>query len=112
PRQHVRILHVASIRQISLEALMKKLLTVVLAAALLAACQSPVDRTGRILTMAGEEAVSIPNKQDRFKHQLNIADILLNSGRHPEADKMLLLARDTLNDANKTEIDDFHRIAG
>ena len=65
--------------------------------------------------MAGEEAANISNKLDRFSRQLNIANIQLNTGRQQDADKMLMLAGDTLTSAAEGkdgQIDDFHRIAG
>lgn len=87
----------------------------VLAAALIvASCDnSPqVDRSGRLLAMAGEEAANIPNKLDRFTRQLNIADTQLRTNRKGDAAKTLALARDTLVASSKAEFDDFHRIAG
>jgi len=69
------------------------------------------DRAGRLLTMAGEEAASIPNALDRFTCQLNIADTQLRTDRKADAEKTLLLARDTLTGAKKEDFDDFHRIA-
>ena len=76
------------------------------------ACEAPpVDRTGRLLAMAGEEAGGISNSLDRFTRQLNIADTQLRTQRKADADKTLALARDTLKGAKKEEFDDFHRIA-
>jgi hypothetical protein len=83
-----------------------------LAAALLTACEAPpLDRAGRLLTMASEEASSISNSLDRFSRQLNIADTQLRTLRKTDADKTLGLASDTLQKARKEEFDDFHRIA-
>ena len=86
---------------------------VLLVAALLAAScqQAPSDRTSRLLTMAGEEAASIPSKLDRFTRQLNIADIQLRQQRQADAAKTLALARDTLTAAAKGDFDDLRRIA-
>ncbi len=83
-----------------------------LMATLVAGCEkSAVDRSGRLLTMAGEEAAGISNKLDRFTRQLNIADTQLRTNRTADAGKTLLLARDTVTAANKSDFDDFHRIA-
>jgi hypothetical protein len=89
-------------------------LALLAASLFLFACEKPaVDRAGRLLAMAGEEAAAIPNKLDRFTRQLNIADTLLRTNRKSEAIKTLSLARDTLKESAKSpEFDDFHRIAG
>lgn len=89
-------------------------LPLLLAATLLiASCSKPAatDRTGRLLSMAAEEAAGIPNTMDRFTRQLNIADLQLRTARKADAAKSLGLARDTLNVAKKADFDDFHRIA-
>jgi hypothetical protein len=82
-------------------------------ALLLASCGKapPVDRTGRLLSMAGEEAANIPDKMDRFTRQLHIAETQLRTDRKPDAAKTLALARDTLTASSKADFDDFHRIA-
>ena len=55
-----------------------RLLPLILAAAALSACgQPPSDKAGRLLSMAAEEAATIPNRLDRFTRQLNIADTQL-----------------------------------
>jgi hypothetical protein len=88
-------------------------LVLLAATLLLAACDKPAsDRTGRLLTMAGEEAANIPNKLDRFSRQLNIADTQLRTDRKEDAAKTLALARDTLKESKTVDFDDFHRIAG
>src|SRR3954470_15895065 len=90
-----------------------KSLPLLLATLLLAACERPnTDRSARLLSMAAEEAANIPNTLDRFTRQLNIADTQLRTNRRQDADKSLLLARDTLASAKKEDFDDFHRIAG
>ena len=83
-------------------------------ALLLASCGKPpaVDRAGRLLSMAGEEAASIQNKMDRFTRQLHIAETQLRTDRKPDAAKTLALAQETLKVSNKEDFDDFHRIAG
>jgi hypothetical protein len=88
-------------------------LTVSLLAAtlLLAACKSSSDRTGRLLSMAGEEAANILDKMDRFTRQLHIAETQLRTDRKPHAAKTLALAQDTLKASSKADFDDFHRIA-
>jgi len=80
---------------------------------LVAACQKApeVDRSGRLLMMASEEAANIPNKLDRLTRQLNIAYTQLNWNKPEDADKSLKLARVTLEASGKDDMDDFHRIA-
>jgi hypothetical protein len=82
-------------------------------ALLLTACDraAQVDRAGRLLSMAGEEAANIPNKIDRFTRQLHIAETQLRTDRKPDAAKTLALAQDTLKASGKEDFDDFHRIA-
>jgi hypothetical protein len=81
-------------------------------ALLLTSCGKPaVDRAGRLLAMAGEEAANIPNKMDRFTRQLHIAETQLRTDRKPGAAKTLALAQDTLKASSKDDFDDFHRIA-
>jgi hypothetical protein len=90
-----------------------RLLPLILAAAALSACgQPPSDKAGRLLSMAAEEAATIPNRLDRFTRQLNIADTQLMTGRKADAARSLALARDTLAGATAADFDDLHKIAG
>ena len=81
---------------------------------LLAGCAQPpaIDRSGRLLTMTSEEAANISSTLERFTRQLNIADTQVQTGRKADADKSLLLARDTLVSSKDATFDSFHRIAG
>jgi hypothetical protein len=85
--------------------------TLLAATLLLTACKSSADRTGRLLSMAGEEAANITNKMDRFTRQLHIAETQLRTDRKPDAARTLALAQDTLKVSTKDDFDDFHRIA-
>ena len=71
-------------------------------------------RTGRLLTMAAEEAGFIDSLQDRLTRQLNIADLQIQTGQKTEALKTLDLAATTLrvDEKEKKTLDDFRRIAG
>ncbi len=79
----------------------------------LAACAPTTeDRSGRLLTLAAEEAKNIPGSLDRFTRQLNIANTQINTFRLTDADKTLQLAAQTLTAGKTDDFDDFHRIAG
>jgi hypothetical protein len=84
-------------------------------ALLLTAC-GPVDttRSGKLLTMAAEEAGFIPSLSQRLTRQLNIADLQIQSGDSAHAIKTLALAAATLRveETDKKTLDDFGRIAG
>lgn len=88
------------------------IIPVLLAAATLASCGQTPDKSGRLLSMAAEEAAAIPNLLDRFTRQLNIADTQLRTARKADAAGTLGLARETLAKSTKDDLDDFHRIAG
>lgn len=87
-------------------------LPLVLMSAGLSGCGQTPDKSGQLLTMAGQEAASIPNVLDRFTRQLNIADTQLRTNRKPAAAATLALARDTLAASGKEGFGDFQRIAG
>ncbi len=91
----------------------KAIFGITIGALLLAACHEPVvDRSGRLLEMAGKEAAGISNTLDRFTRQLNIANTQVRTLRNADALQTLKLAHETLAGAKRDEIDDFHRIAG
>lgn len=72
------------------------------------------NRSGRLLTMAAEEAGFIDSIQERLTRQLNIADLQIQSKQKAEALKTLALAGKTLEveEKDKKTLDDFRRIAG
>jgi len=70
-------------------------------------------RSGRLLTMAAEEAGFIDSLQDRLTRQLNVADMQNQMGEKGEAVKTLKLAMTTLKaEDSEKKMDDFRRIAG
>src|ERR1039458_1509363 len=71
-------------------------------------------RSGKLLTMAAEEAGAIDSLQERLTRQLNIADLQIQTGQKAEAIKTLSLAAATLKveEKEKKTLDDFRRIAG
>ncbi len=94
----------------------------------LSTCSSPptTTRSGRLLTMAAEEAGYITDLSDRLTRQLNISDLQIQLGQKAEALKTLALATDTLKveeagattkegaeaKPEKKTLDEFGRIAG
>jgi hypothetical protein len=96
-----------------------------LASLTLVTCSKKVDgpsRSGRLLTIAGEEAAFITDLPDRLTRQLNIADLQIQAGQKSEALKTLARAAETLQvpeaatqpegAPRKPKLDDFARIAG
>jgi hypothetical protein len=87
-------------------------LPLLLLAVTLSGCGQTPDKSGRLLSMAAQEAAGIPNVLDRFTRQLNIADTQLRTERKTDAAATLALCRDTLAASTRSDFDDFHRIAG
>jgi hypothetical protein len=71
----------------------------------------PID-PDRLLHMAGEEAGQITAPKDRLTRQLNIADRENDAGRRDAARNTLRAARETLERADPSALDDHARLAG
>src|SRR5437764_474274 len=66
----------------------------------------------RILHMAGEEAGQIPAPKERLTRQLNIANRETQTGQPGNARNTLVLARQTLEQADKKAFNNQERLAG
>lgn len=79
----------------------------------LSGCGGSVDRSGKMLTMAAEEAMFVDNLDMRLARQLNIADLQNKTNRKTDAAHTLQLAKDTLSSAEaRKQLTEFRRIAG
>jgi hypothetical protein len=77
-----------------------------------AAPAPPVDRQGKLLTMAAAEAQQISDSRQRLSRQLNFAYEQLRRGKPVESRQSLAFAAQTLRDAKPKDLEPQIRIAG